>query len=147
MIPEVIAEVKISYSTKVKASERRKITCSSDVASAFRIVFPDLEHVEYCYMMLLNRKNAVLGCYQLSKGGMTGTVIDVRVALRVALKACATSIILAHNHPSGNLDFSEADRNITRQLKEAGSVMDIPLLDHIVITEESYISMADEGLL
>jgi DNA repair protein RadC len=147
MITDINSEVQISYSPKVKASERMKVTCSSDVANAMRIVFQDLEHIEYCYLMLLNRRNAILGCHQLSKGGMTGTVIDLRVVFQVAIKACATSIILAHNHPSGNLDVSEADRKITRQVKEAGSVMEIPLLDHLVITADGYMSMADEGLL
>jgi DNA repair protein RadC len=83
----------------------------------------------------------------LSKGGMTGAVVDVRVIFQVALKACATSLILAHNHPSGNLDSSDADLKITRQIKEAGLILDIPLLDHLIMTTDSYLSMADEGLL
>ena len=78
---------------------------------------------------------------------MTGTVVDVRVIFQVAIKANTTSIMLAHNHPSGNLQPSEADKRITEQVKEAGKLLDIPLLDHIILTSESYFSLADEGLL
>ena len=96
-------------------------------------------------MVLLNRQNQILGNYLLSKGGMNGTVIDLRVIYQVALKANAN--LMAHNHPSGNLQPSEADRRITNQVKEAGLVLEIPLLDHIILTVESYLSFADEGLL
>jgi DNA repair protein RadC len=98
-------------------------------------------------MLMLNRQNQVLGWYQISKGGMTGAVIDVRVVYQVALKACATSIIMAHNHPSGNLDTSDADRRITNQIKQAGIIMDIPLRDHLILTTDGYFSTADEGLI
>jgi DNA repair protein RadC len=98
-------------------------------------------------MLMMNRQNQILGYHQLSKGGMTGAVVDVRVIFQVALKACATSILVAHNHPSGNLEASDADRKITRQIKEAGVILDIPLLDHLIMTTDSYLSMADEGLL
>ena len=96
---------------------------------------------------MLNRQNQILGYHQLSKGGMTGAVVDVRVIFQVALKASCTSIILSHNHPSGNLDVSDADRKITNQIKQAGVILDIPLLDHLIMTTDSYLSMADEGLL
>jgi DNA repair protein RadC len=78
---------------------------------------------------------------------MTGTVIDVRLVLKIAIEKHATSLIFAHNHPSGNLEASDADRKITQQLKEAGAIMDIPLLDHLIITQAGYFSFADEGLL
>ncbi len=96
---------------------------------------------------MLNRQNQVLGCHQISKGGMTGTVVDVRVVFQVALKSCATSIILGHNHPSGNLDPSDADKKITRQLSEAGKMLEIPVIDHLILTSDSFFSMADEGYL
>lgn len=146
-IPELIAEVQISYSNQVKAKDRIKINGSQDVADAFRQIWPDYDHIEFCYLLLLNRQNQILGYHQLSKGGMTGAVVDVRVIFQVALKACCTSIIIAHNHPSGNLQFSDADRKISRQIKEAGAILDIPLLDHLIITTDSYLSMEDEGLL
>ena len=147
MIPELIAEVQISYSSHVKAKDRIKVTGSKDAANAFREIWPAYDHIEFSYMLMMNRQNQILGYHQISKGGMTGAVIDVRVIFQVALKACATSLILAHNHPSGNLETSDADRKITRQIKEAGLILDIPLLDHLIMTTDSYLSMADEGLL
>ena len=147
MIPEFIAEVQISYSSHVKAKDRMKVTGSKDAADAFRAIWPAYDHIEFSYMLMMNRQNQILGYHQLSKGGMTGAVIDVRVIFQVALKACATSLILAHNHPSGNLETSDADRKISRQIKEAGKILDIPLLDHLIMTTDSFLSMADEGLL
>ena len=147
MIPELIAEVQISYSSHVKAKDRTKISGSADAASAFRSIWPSYDHIEFCYMLMMNRQNQILGYHQISKGGMTGAVIDVRVVFQVALKACSTSLILAHNHPSGNLQASDADRKITRQIKDAGLILDIPLLDHIILTTDSFLSMADDGIL
>ena len=147
MIPELIAEVQISYSSHVKAKDRFKVNGSADAASAFRSIWPSYDHIEFSYMLMMNRQNQILGYHQISKGGITGTVMDVRVIFQVALKASCTSIILGHCHPSGNLDTSDADRKITRQIKEAGIILDIPLLDHLIMTSDSYFSMADEGLL
>ena len=124
-----------------------KVTGSKDAADAFRIFWPAYEHIEFSYLLMLNRQNQILGYHQLSKGGMTGAVVDVRVIFQVALKSSCTSIILAHNHPSGNLDVSDADRKITNQIKQAGVILDIPLLDHLIMTTDSYLSMADEGFL
>jgi len=124
-----------------------KVTGSKDAADAFRAIWPAYDHIEFSYMLMLNRQNQILGYHQLSKGGMTGAVVDVRVIFQVALKSCATSLILSHNHPSGNLDVSDADRKITNQIKQAGVILDIPLLDHLIMTTDSYLSMADEGLL
>jgi DNA repair protein RadC len=147
MVPEIIAEVQITYSSKVKACDRFRVTGSKDAAKAFRSIWPSYEHIEFIYMLMLNRQNQVLGCHQISKGGMTGTVVDVRVVFQVALKSCATSIILGHNHPSGNLDPSDADKKITRQLSEAGRMLEIPVIDHLILTSDSFLSMADEGYL
>jgi DNA repair protein RadC len=147
MVPELIAEVYISYSSKVKACDRFRVSGSKDAAAAFRSIWPAYEHIEFIYMLMLNRQNQVLGCHQISKGGMTGTVVDVRVVFQVALKSCATSIILGHNHPSGNLDPSDADKKITRQLKEAGALLEIPVIDHLILTSDRFLSMADEGIL
>jgi len=147
MITDLIAEVQISYSSHVKAKDRMKVTGSKDAADAFRIFWPAYEHIEFSYLLMLNRQNQILGYHQLSKGGMTGAVVDVRVIFQVALKSSSTSIILGHNHPSGNLDVSDADRKITNQIKQAGVILDIPLLDHLILTIDSYLSMADEGLL
>jgi len=123
-----------------------KITGSNDVAAYLRPMIGDLPHEEF-WVLFLNRQNKILDKQRLSQGGMTGTVIDVRLVIKMALEKHAISLIFAHNHPSGNLDASDADRKITRQLKDAASIMDIPLLDHVIITQGGYFSFADEGLL
>jgi DNA repair protein RadC len=99
-------------------------------------------------VLLLNRANRVMGCLRLSKGGLTGTVVDLRILFGTALKAMASSIVIAHNHPSGNLKPSDADRELTSQIKQAGKLLDITLLDHLILgTEGDYASFADEGWL
>ena len=128
------------------ALEMAKITGSNDVARYLRPLIGDLPHEEF-WVLFLNRQNKILEKQQLSKGGITGTVIDVRLVLKMALEKHAISLIFAHNHPSGNLEASDADRKITRQLKDAAALMDIPLLDHLIITQGGYFSFADEGLL
>jgi len=123
-----------------------KITGSSDVAHYLRPFIGDIPHEEF-WVVFLNRQNKIIDNQRLSQGGITGTVIDVRLVLKMALEKHATSLIFAHNHPSGNLDASDADRKITKQIKDAGTIMDIPLLDHLIITQGGYFSFADEGLL
>jgi DNA repair protein RadC len=126
--------------------ELDKITGSKDASRFFRPIIGDLPHEEF-WALFLNRQNKIIDKQKLSMGGLTGTVIDVRLVLKMALEKHATSIIFAHNHPSGNLDPSEADKKITRQLKESGKIMDIPLIDHLIITQGGYYSFADEGTL
>ena len=128
------------------ALEMDKITGSNDVARYLRPLIGDISHEEF-WAIFLNRQNKIIDKQRLSQGGMTGTVIDVRLVLKIAIEKHATSLIFAHNHPSGNLEASDADRKITQQLKEAGAIMDIPLLDHLIITQAGYFSFADEGLL
>ncbi len=143
-----IAEVKISYSTKVKASERRSITCSRDADEMLRLLWDvnTIEYIESMKIILLNRANKVLGIANLSIGGTSGTVIDAKTVFQYALKANASSIILAHNHPSGNLKPSDQDLAITRKIKDGGKLLDISLLDHLIISAyDGYYSMADEG--
>jgi DNA repair protein RadC len=142
-----VAEIDVSYSQRISARDRIKVTGSEDVYRACSLFWPSYDHVEYFYILLLNRNNQILGAHQISKGGFTGTVVDVRVIFQVALKTCSTSIVAIHNHPSGNLTPSDADHQITMKIKNAGMLLDIPLLDHVIITSESYRSMADEGLL
>lgn len=116
---------------------------------AFEILFPvlgELEHEEF-WIVMLNRAHKVLGTKKISQGGLTGTVIDTRMILKHAIEKRATSLIVSHNHPSGNRKPSEADMLITKKLKEAASLMDITILDHIIIADHSYFSFADEGLL
>ena len=142
-----VAEIEVSYSHRIPAKDRVRIESSMDVYKACTQFWPSFDHVEYFYVLYLNRNNHLLGVHQLSKGGFTGTVIDVRVVFQVALKACACSIILAHNHPSGNLTPSDADQQITRKIKDAGKVLEIQVLDHLIVTSESFYSFADNGVM
>lgn len=129
-----------------EALERKKITSSSSVFEIMQPVIGDLAHEEF-HILYLNNSNKVINRTQLSKGGITGTLVDVRLALKMALEHGATSIILCHNHPSGNLNPSSADKQLTQKLKTAGESLDIKILDHLIVTEKSYFSFADEGLL
>ena len=117
--------------------------------TAFDILQPkigDLEHEEF-WILVMNRAHKVLDTMKISQGGITGTVIDTRMILKYAIDKRATSLIVSHNHPSGNKKPSEADINITKKIKNAAALMDITLLDHIIIADKSYFSFADEGLL
>ncbi len=144
---ENLAEVMISYKTKVKAIDRPKIKSSQDAYNEFLKVFnaETIEHHEECILLLVNRANSVLGWVKISQGGIAGTVIDVRVIMSIAITANASGIIIAHNHPSGQIVPSDPDKQITRQIKEAGKILQILLLDHIIIGENSYYSFSDEG--
>ena len=144
-----VAEIQLSYKSKVKASMRPKITGSKDAHNVLRQYWDTdkLELVEQFKVMLLNRANQVIGLLDLSTGSTTGTIADPRLIFCTALKGNACGIIVAHNHPSGNLSASQADIALTNKLKEAGKFLEIQLLDHIIITADSYTSFADEGLL
>ncbi len=125
---------------------KNKITGSKDAADFFQPVLGDLNHEEF-WIMLLNRGNKIIDTFMISKGGISGTVIDVRLILKNALDNMASSIILCHNHPSGTMQASDADLQITRKIKEAAEIMDITVLDHIIIGQYNYLSLADEGML
>lgn len=117
--------------------------------TAWEVLYPhlgELEHEEF-WIIMLNRAHKVIKTEKISQGGLTGTVIDTRMILKHALDKKATSIIISHNHPSGNKTPSEADINITRKIKNAAEIMDITLLDHIIVAGKNYLSFADEGLL
>lgn len=121
-----------------------QIKCSKDVADIFRPLLSDLAHEEF-WILFLNRSNKVISRMKLSQGGISGTVTDVRVIMKKAIESLASGIIVCHNHPSGNLNPSEADTRITRKIKEAGELLDIQLLDHLIISENDYYSFADNG--
>lgn len=146
-IPEI--KISVSFDKKLKKSECFKITSSQSVYEVLKRVFDadTIDWREEFIILCLNNSNRVTGFYKLSSGGMTGTLVDVRMAYTVALNCLATSIIVAHNHPSGALTPSEADKAITKKLKQAGELMDIKLLDHVIVTDESYFSFSDEGIL
>ena len=145
--PSTLAEIEISYKPKYKSSELPKVVTSGDAYNCLKDVIPSLDYREYFYILCLNRANKVLGYCQISVGGLSGTVADVRLIMQIALKSSSSSIILCHNHPSGNLTPSEADKDLTKKIKEGGKTLDIPVLDHLIITSESYFSFADEGIL
>ncbi|PRY03676.1 DNA repair protein RadC [Pontibacter ummariensis] len=144
-----VAEIKLTYRAKVKPSERPQVTSSTDCFKVLKESWDTgkLEFVEQFKVMLLNRANRVLGIYETSTGGVAGTVADPKLIFVAALKACASSIVLCHNHPSGNLKPSTADLQLTKKIKQGGELLDIAVLDHIILTSESYYSLADEGLL
>lgn len=125
--------------------ELKKITSSKAVFEIMQPIIGELPHEEF-WVLYLNNSNKVIYKSQLSKGGITGTVVDVRLIFKTALENNATSIILTHNHPSGKLQASDADIAITKKLKLAGEQLDIKVLDHIIITENGYYSFQDEGI-
>lgn len=125
--------------------ELTKITSSKAVFEVMQPIIGELSHEEF-WVIFLNNSNKILFKTQLSKGGMTGTVVDVRIVFKIAFEQNATAIILTHNHPSGKLKASDADMQITKKLKTAGQQLDIPVLDHIIITEKGYYSFVDEGI-
>jgi len=129
-----------------EALERKKITSSESVFELLQPILGDLPHEEF-WGVYLNNANKVLQTLQLSKGGITGTIVDVRLTLKTALELGAVGVILAHNHPSGTLKPSQADRQLTKKMKLAGESLDIKILDHLIITEKAYFSFADEQLL
>ncbi len=129
-----------------EALERKKITSSTSVFEYVQPLIGELPHEEF-WVLYLNNSNRILKSAQLSKGGITGTVVDVRLAFKEALQLGAVGIILAHNHPSGTLKPSQADIQLTKKLKLAGESLDIKVLDHLIITEKAYFSFADENML
>jgi len=129
-----------------EALERKKITSSNSVFEFVQPIIGELPHEEF-WILYLNNSNKIIKSAQLSKGGITGTVVDVRLAFKEALQLGAVGIILAHNHPSGTLKPSQADIQLTKKLKTAGESLDIKVLDHLIITEKAYFSFADENML
>jgi len=124
----------------------KRITASKTVFEIMQPIIGELPHEEF-WIIYLNNSNKVIYKTQLSKGGMTGTVVDVRIVFKTALEHNAVGMILVHNHPSGTLIASEQDKQVTRQLKMAGHALDIKVLDHVIVTEHSYYSFADSGIL
>ena len=127
-----------------EATKIPQISSSKDVAELFLPTLSDLNYEEF-WMLLLNRANKVISKHQVSKGGVTGTVVDPKVVFKIAIESIASGIILCHNHPSGNLTPSDADISLTKKMTEAGRLLDIQVLDHIIIAGEKYFSFADEG--
>lgn len=128
-----------------EAQELDKITSSKSVFEIMQPIIGELPHEEF-WILYLNNSNKVISKAQMSVGGITGTLVDVRLVFKMALEKCATALILCHNHPSGTLIPSDADKQLTKKLKTAGDSLDIKVLDHLIVTERNYFSFADEGI-
>jgi DNA repair protein RadC len=142
----IIAALELGRRRKTTGEPRKKIVTSMDAYEQFLPLLGDLNHEE-TWALLTDRSNQVISTLQVSRGGIAGTVVDIRLILREALTRYATGLFLGHNHPSGNLAPSPQDISITKKLKEAALYMDIVLLDHIIIGGDAYFSFADEGVL
>ena len=151
-----IGEAKaISIITALELGKRRqfeeviklpKITSSTTVFKLMQPLIGDLQHEEF-WVLYLNNSNKVLAKQQMSKGGLTSTIVDIRLLFKKAVELASVGIIVCHNHPSGKLQPSNSDKELTQKIKQAGSTLDIKLLDHLIITEKAYFSFADEGIL
>jgi len=143
----IVNEIKLSYSRKGNCE--RSISTSGDAVEVFRAHFDadEMDYRESFFALYLNQANKVLGIKKVSECGISSTLVDVRIVMQAALLCNATAMIVAHNHPSGNLKPSLADIQITSQIKEAGKILNISLLDHVILTSDSYFSFADEGLM
>lgn len=142
-----VSEIKVSYSNR--NPKKVKVT-NSQIIYGVLIDHWDHDIIEYqeeLKVVFLNKANIVLGIYEMSKGGISGTIVDNRIILGVALKCNASSIVVAHNHPSGNLNPSDADKTVTKKLKDACKLLDIEFLDHLIITKLGYYSFNDEGIM
>lgn len=144
-----MSEVTIAYRPKFKASLRPQVTTAEHAYQIFMSQWDrdTIELLEEFKIMLLNRHNKVLGIASISTGGLDKTVVDPKVVFAIALKAKASSIILCHNHPSGNINASLVDSQITIKLKQGSKILDIIVSDHLIITKEGYYSYANEGLM
>ena len=144
-----IAEVKLSYKTNPAKSPKVQINNSADCYDVLIDNWDEgeLEHKESLKVLLLNQNNIVLGIYTAAEGGIAGISVDVRVVLQAAILANASSIVLAHNHPSGNLKPSHQDIDMTKWMIEGASVVNIRVYDHIIVCKDKYFSFADKGLL
>lgn len=147
--PFKVAEVEISYKSNYNITERPQINSSHE---AYKILMQhwrlgSIEHLEEFKVILLNTNNRVLGIVDISVGGVSGTLADPRIIFAVALKTNTSKMILSHNHPSGNTHPSDADKKLTQKLKDGGKLLDIEVCDHIIVTNYSYYSFADECMM
>ena len=143
---KIIHEFSVQYTTNFVHSTGKKVSSSITAAEFLRDLWPsDMNHIERFYILTLNRANQITGFSLVSMGGCSGTVVDNKVVFQKALLSNAQALIVAHNHPSGQLSPSDADLKLTRKMCEAGKVLEIPILDHIILTTEGYYSFADNG--
>ncbi|HHJ09819.1 MAG TPA: JAB domain-containing protein [Bacteroidetes bacterium] len=143
----IIAALELGRRRKLsEVLQKKQITSSRDVFDFFQPFLGDISHEEF-WVLHLSRSNRIMAWKKISQGGIAGTVTDIRLILKDALENTATSIVICHNHPSGNLQPSHADTEITKKIKEAAGIMEIRLLDHVIIGNNKYFSFADEGLI
>ena len=142
----IVAGLELGRRRREEVIEQPKITCSKDVFNILHPILGDLEHEEF-WILFLNNGNKVIQKKQISIGGKTGTLVDMRIVFRAALEYGATAIVMAHNHPSGEIHPSTTDKALTQKLKQAGATLEIKLVDHLIITEKNYFSFADQSLL
>jgi DNA repair protein RadC len=142
-----VAEIRVSYFPTGRPSTQ--ITCSNDAYLELKNWFPEdiISLKEMFVVLYLNRANKVLAAYEVSTGGMTGTIADPRLIYTAGLKITAVGIVVAHNHPSGSLKPSQADIHLTEKIRDAGKLLDILLIDHLILTQDRYYSFADDGIL
>ena len=144
-----VAEVQLTYKNMIPCKDRQQITGSETAYHILKALFPDetIDYRESFKALYMDKSGNVLGCLTVSDGGLCSTAVDVRLILQGALLLNATGVILAHNHPSGNLKPSTPDKVMTDKIRQALTVMDINLLDHLIVTRESYYSFADDGVM
>lgn len=144
-----VAEISVTYATTIPTHDRVTVAHSHQAVEVLRYIWDDgkMELQESFKVILLNRKNHVLGVVTISDGGRVSTQVDIRFMFGIILKSASVAIILAHNHPSGNRYPSESDMQLSQKIIEVAKLHDICILDHIILTAESYYSFADEGLL
>ena len=143
----IVSEVELTYKNNVPYNQRQKISNSQGAYEILTNLFPEntMDYRETFIVLYLNRANQVLGYSVISQGGTSNTTVDIKMVIQTALLANASCIMLAHNHPSGNLRPSSDDNRITNRIIEAAGLFDITVLDHIIITNESYYSFTDNG--
>ncbi len=143
----IVAALELGRRRKeASATKRERITTSKDAVEIFQPLLGDYTHEEF-WILFLNRANMIIGKQPVSSGGMSGTVVDPKIIFKAALDHKASSIVLCHNHPSGNIQPSEADIRLTKNIIAAGRVLEISVLDHVIVTQNSYYSFADEGMM
>ncbi len=144
-----VSEIQLHYKNVVKPNDRPSVNCSTDAHQIFLENWDSniIELKEEFKILLLNRAHKVLGISLISSGGLSGTLVDPKLIFVTALKANSSSIIMAHNHPSGTLKPSSADIQLTSKCVQAGKLLELPILDHLIITRSGFYSLADEGLI
>lgn len=148
MIQHYVNEIEVLYKPRLDITPLQKISTSKKTADFLRSIWhDDIEYRERFYAVYLNRQNKILGYHLVSVGSASGTVADTKIIFQPALKLHADSIIIAHNHPSGNINPSNADYKLTKKMFNAGEILTIPILDHIILTIDDYYSFSDNGTL